>query len=216
MQKLKIIYEDKYLIVIDKPHNLLTIATEKEKENTLYHEVLMYEQKKHKSNKIFIVHRLDKETSGLVLFAKSIKIKELLQNNWKNVKRYYVTLVSGKVNKTGEIKSYLKETKTLLTYSSKDKTGKLAITKYKPIEITDKYSLLEIQILTGRKNQIRVHMQDIGHPIVGDKKYNPKYNSVKQMCLTANKLEFVHPITKKDILLEISIPKEYINLISKR
>ena len=170
MQKLKIIYEDKYLIVIDKPHNLLTIATEKEKENTLYHEVLMYEQKKHKSNKIFIVHRLDKETSGLVLFAKSIKIKELLQNNWKNVKRYYVALVSGKVNKTGEIKSYLKETKTLLTYSSKDKTGKLAITKYKPIEITDKYSLLEIQILTGRKNQIRVHMQDIGHPIVGDKK----------------------------------------------
>ena len=143
-------------------------------------------------------------------------IKELLQNNWKNVKRYYVALVSGKVNKTGEIKSYLKETKTLLTYSSKDKTGKLAITKYKPIEITDKYSLLEIQILTGRKNQIRVHMQDIGHPIVGDKKYNPKYNSVKQMCLTANKLEFVHPITKKDILLEISIPKEYINLISKR
>ena len=127
MQKLKIVYEDKYLIVVNKPHNLLTIATEKEKLRTLYHEVLTYEQKKHKNNRIFIVHRLDKETSGLVIFAKSKEIKETLQNNWDEVKRYYVALLEGKVEKSGEIKSYLKETKTLLTYSSNDKKRQVCI-----------------------------------------------------------------------------------------
>lgn len=216
MQKLKIVYEDKYLIVINKPHNLLTIATEKEKNNTLYHEVLTYEQKKHKNNKIFIVHRLDRETSGLIIFAKSQKVKETLQNNWDSVNRYYVALLEGKVENSGEIKSHLKETKTLLTYSSKDKTGKLAITKYKCLQTSNKFSLVEIQILTGRKNQIRVHMNDIKHPIVGDIKYGSKYTQNKIMCLTAYKIDFSHPITKEKMNLEIGIPKEYINLMTKK
>lgn len=216
MQKLKIVYEDKYLIVVNKPHNLLTIATEKEKLRTLYHEVLTYEQKKHKNNRIFIVHRLDKETSGLVIFAKSQEVKEALQNNWDEVKRYYVALLEGKVEKSGEIKSYLKETKTLLTYSSNDKKGKFAFTKYQPLKTQNKFSLVEIQILTGRKNQIRVHMQDIKHPIVGDVKYGSKYNPIKQMCLTAQKLEFIHPITKENLKLEIDTPKEYLELLEKK
>ncbi len=211
MKKLDIVYEDKYIIVINKPHNLLTIATEKEKYNTLYHETLIYEKKKNKSNKIFIVHRLDKETSGLVLFAKSQKVKEIMQNNWSNVKRYYLALLEGKPNESGTIKSYLKETKTLLSYSSTN--GKLAITNYKLLKSNNKISLVEIQILTGRKNQIRVHMKDINHPIVGDMKYGSKLNPIKVMCLTAYKLEFFHPITKQNIIIKLPIPKEYVNLL---
>lgn len=211
MKKLDIIYEDKFILAVNKPHNLLTISTEKEKDKTLYHEVLTYIKKK--NQKIFIVHRLDKDTSGIVLFAKNEKIKNYLQDNWSNVQRYYVALVEGKITAKGEIKSYLKETKTLLTYSAKE--GKLAHTKYEPIMISNKCTLLNIQILTGRKNQIRVHMKDINHPIVGDQKYGSKIKSVKYLYLTANKVVFIHPITKKEINLEIDIPKEYINYLNK-
>ena len=168
---------------------------------------------KKKNQKIFIVHRLDKDTSGIVLFAKNEKIKNYLQDNWSNVQRYYVALVEGKITAKGEIKSYLKETKTLLTYSAKE--GKFAHTKYEPIMISNKCTLLNIQILTGRKNQIRVHMKDINHPIVGDQKYGSKIKSVKYLYLTANKVVFIHPITKKEINLEIDIPKEYINYLNK-
>lgn len=205
MKKLDIVYEDKYMIIVNKPHNLLTISTDKEKEKTLYHEVLEYERKR--NYKIFIVHRLDKETSGLVLFAKNPKIKELLQNNWENVKRYYLALVEGEVKEKGEVKSYLKETKTLITYSAKQ--GQFAHTLYEPIKKINNFTLLNLQILTGRKNQIRVHMKDINHPIVGDKKYGSKINPYKHMCLTAYKLELIHPITKKELVIELPIPNEY-------
>ncbi len=211
MKKLDIIYEDKNLLAVNKPHNLLTISTNKEKEKTLYHEVLTYVKKK--NQKIFIIHRLDKDTSGIVLFAKNEKIKNQLQENWSNVKRFYVALVEGKITDKGEVKSYLKETKTLLTYSAKE--GKFAHTKYEPIISSNKCTLLNIQILTGRKNQIRVHMKDINHQIIGDKKYGSKINNVKHLYLTANKLIFVHPITKKEIILEIKTPKEYINYLEK-
>ena len=209
MKKLDIIYEDKFILAVNKPHNLLTISTDKEKDKTLYHEALTYIKKK--NQKIFIVHRLDKDTSGIVLFAKNEKIKKYLQDNWSNVQRYYVALVEGKITAKGEIKSYLKETKTLLTYSAKE--GKFAHTKYEPIMISNKCTLLNIQILTGRKNQIRVHMKDINHPIVGDQKYGSKIKSVKYLYLTANKVVFIHPITKKEINLEIDIPEESIIII---
>lgn len=211
MKKLKIIYEDKNIIIVDKPSNILTISTENEKEKTLYHEVLEYLRKK--NQKIFIVHRLDKETSGLIIFAKNIKTKEYLQNNWDKVERYYVALVEEKLENKGEIKNHLKETKTHLTYSSKE--GKFAHTKYEPIEYNNKFTLLNIQILTGRKNQIRCHMKEINHPIVGDKKYGSKINPLKKMCLTATKLKFIHPITKKELQVELPVPKEYIALIKK-
>lgn len=212
MTKLKIIYEDKNIIVIDKPSNLLTISTEKEKQKTLYHEVLEYLRKK--NQKIFIIHRLDKETSGLIMFAKNQKTKEYMQNNWENVERYYVALVEDKITTKGEIKTNLKETKTHITYSSKD--GKFAYTKYEPIKNNNKYTLLNIQILTGRKNQIRCHMKEINHPIVGDKKYNAKTNPINKLCLTANKLKFTHPVTKKELILELPIPKEYEQLLNKK
>jgi len=202
-EKLEILYEDKYLIAVSKPHNLLTISTNKEKEKTLYRKVSDYVKKQHKSNKVFIIHRLDKDTSGIVLFAKNEKVKRELQQNWDKIKRCYIALVEGKVTNNGVIKNWLKETKTLYTYSSdKPNDGLLAITKYEPLISGKEYSLLKIEILTGRKNQIRVHMKDIKHPIVGDKKYGSIKNPYRRMMLHADYLKFIHPITNKEIILE--------------
>ena len=216
-EKLDIIYEDKFLIVVNKKSGLLTIGTDKEREKTLYNQVYTYLKQKHKSNKVFIVHRLDKDTSGLVVFAKSEKVKFLLQDSWENVKRLYYVIVNGVVeNEHNTIKSYLKETKSLLVYSSNDKKGKLAITEYKKLNSNTKYSLLEINIKTGRKNQIRVHLNDIGHSIVGDKKYgNAKLNPLNRLCLNAYYLEFKHPITNDILKLETNYPKEFSKLIKK-
>lgn len=210
-EKINIIYEDKYIIVVSKPSHLLTISTDKEKEKTMYHQVLTYVKQKHKSNKIFIVHRLDKDTSGLIVFAKDESIKKELQDNWDEVERYYIALVEGKVSKSEDtIKSYLKENKRLITYSTNESDGKLAITHYKLLKQRKNTSLLEIKILTGRKNQIRVHMKDIGHPIVGDKKYNAKTNSLKRLGLHAYKLVLKHPITKEMMTFEDRIPSSFI------
>ena len=210
-EKLDILFEDKYLIVVNKPAGLFTISTDKEKQRTLFHQALVYLKQKHKSNKVFIVHRLDKDTSGIVMFAKSESAKKTLQDNWADVKREYLAVVNGDVKKDKEIiKSYLKETKTLLVYSTNDKRGKLAITEYEKISSTKDYSLLKINIKTGRKNQIRVHLNDIGHPIVGDRKYG-KINTkiVNRLCLHANVLEFNHPVTNELIILESKYPKEF-------
>lgn len=215
-EKLNIIYEDKYIIVVNKPASLFTISTDKEKYNTLYHQVFEYLKQKNKNNKVFIVHRLDKDTSGLIVFAKSEDVKRKLQDNWDNVIRKYIAVVNGKVEKNKDIiESYLKETKTLLVYSSNDKIhGKLAITEYERLESNKLYSLLKINIKTGRKNQIRVHLNDIGHSIVGDKKYGKiKTKVVNRLCLHANYLEFNHPITNELLKLESSIPKEFLKLV---
>ncbi len=215
--KLDIIYEDKFIIVVNKPSHLLTIATSKEKERTLYHKVLEYEKKKNKNNKIFVVHRLDKDTSGLVLFAKDEKTKKVLQDNWDKVKRKYIAVVEGKVKKkSATIKSYLKENNNFVTYSTSDKNGKLAITKYILLSTSKAYSLLDIEIFTGRKNQIRVHMNDQGHPIIGDKKYGAKTNPLKRLGLHAYYLEFTHPITKNLIVLETKYPEQFVNMFSKK
>ena len=212
--KLKILYEDKSIIIISKPSNLLTIGTNKEHNNTLYRKVSEYVKKQHKSNKIFIVHRLDKDTSGIIAFAKTEPVKRILQRNWDKTKRKYVALVEGKVTKGDTIKNYLAETKTLKTYITNDKKiGKLSITKYKPIKGNKEYTLLDIEILTGRKNQIRVHMESINHPIVGDKKYNSKKNPIRRMCLHATYLEFIHPITNKRLIIEDKYPNIFDKLI---
>ena len=214
--KLKIIYEDKYLLIVDKPHQLLTIANSKETENTLYHKAYVYLKRKNKNNKIFIVHRLDYETSGLVVFAKDVKTKMILQNNWNNVVRKYMAIVNGQVDKDREtIKSYLKETKTNLVYSTNDsKFGQLAITNYRKIINTKEYSLLDIEIKTGKKNQIRVHMKDIGHPVLGDKKYGPKCKE-NRMYLYAYYLRFQHPMVDKNIEIELEVPKAFMIKLNK-
>lgn len=209
---LDVVFEDKFLIVVNKPAKLLTIANEKERDKTLYHMVSDYLKRKNKNNRIFIIHRLDYDTSGLVVFAKNEKIKNLMQDNWTNVKRKYIALLSGKLSKKEDtIKSYLKETKTLRTYSTDRKDGKFAITTYKVIKWQDNNTLVEIDLVTGRKNQIRVHMSDIGHPIIGDVKYGNVKS--KYMLLHAYYLEFLHPITSEKMMLTSDLPK-YFSLIN--
>lgn len=214
-KKLDILYEDKFIIVINKPSGLLTISTNKEKERTLFHYVYEYLKQKNKNNKIFIVHRLDKDTSGIVVFAKDERTKFYLQENWNDFKRGYVAVVEGKVkNKKGVLKSYLMETKTLYTYSVNDKNGKLAITEYEKVLENKKYTMLSLNLKTGRKNQIRVQLSDLGNPIVGDKKYGIKKDPIRRMALHANYLEFIHPKTKEKIVIDIDIPNSFIGLVS--
>lgn len=214
MKKLDILYEDKYIIVINKPHNLLTVSTDKEKYKTLYSYVYDYLKKKNKNNKVFIVHRLDKDTSGIIVFAKDEKSKLFLQDNWDKFKRNYVAIVYGKIDKEKDVlKSYLKETKTHITYSVKDKDGLLAITEYEKVLENKKYTMLSLNLKTGRKNQIRVQLADLGNPIVGDKKYGIKKDPIRRMTLIANTLEFIHPKTREKMVIDIDIPKEFINLV---
>ena len=206
--KLDIKYEDKYILIIYKKKGMLTVATKKEKINTLYHEVLEYLNKK--NQKVFIVHRLDKDTSGLIVFAKTMKVKELLQNHWEEVTRKYYAVVYGKLNKkTDQIKTYLKEDKNYLTHITNDsKNGKLAITNYSVLEYKNNKSLLDINILTGRKNQIRVHLAYLKHPLLGDKKYGIK-DQYKFLYLEAYYLCFKHPITKDIIEISLELNKEF-------
>lgn len=209
---LEVLYEDKYLIAVNKDAKVLTIASSNEKEKTLYHQVSDYIKIKNKKNKIFVIHRLDYDTSGIVLFAKNQKVQKIMQDNWSNVRRNYLAVVTGSVKKNHDIiKSYLKETKTLFTYSAKT-GGKLAITEYTLLKKDNNHSLLSINLITGRKNQIRVHLKDIGNPIVGDSKYGiEKY---KYMLLHANMIEFEHPIMKEKIILEKKPPKYFIKIDS--
>jgi len=213
LKKMDIIYEDKYIIAINKPTKLLTISTNKEKEKTLYHEVSEYVKKKHKSNKIFIVHRLDFDTSGVTVFAKDQKVKEELQNNWDKyaTKRSYIALVEGLIKPDKlTLKNKLVETKTNMVYvNDNSKYGKLAITSYSLNRYIGGNSLIDIEIKTGRKNQIRVQLSNYGYPIIGDKKYEGKKSFYNRLMLHANVLELVHPVTKEKLNLSARIPKEF-------
>ena len=206
-----IIFEDDHLLVVNKPSGLLTIATEKEKERTLYHIVRDYVVSKNPHGRIFIVHRLDKDTSGIVLFAKDEKTKNQLQENWNDYVslREYTAIVCGHPKEeSGQIVQYLKETKTNLVYVSPREEGKKAITNYSVLKTSDKYSMLKVTIETGRKNQIRVAFASKKMPILGDKKYGEK-SKVNRLYLHANRLKIYYPVIKKDILFETSIPTEF-------
>lgn len=208
-----IIYEDKYIIVVNKPSGLLTISTEKEKEHTLYSIISNCVKEKNKNNKIFIIHRLDKDTSGIIIFAKDEKTKKLYQDNWNNIIKYrgYTAVVEGIPEKQQDtITLYLKENKNLKVYPSKN--GVKAITKYKVTKSNNKYSLLDIEILTGKKNQIRATMEYINHPIVGDIKYSSKDKSLNRLGLHAHKLIIMNPITKKETIFETKMPNSFINI----
>lgn len=213
---LKVIYEDSELIVINKPAGLLSIASDSEKQNTAYHQLTDYVRINDPNNRIFIVHRLDRDTSGIMLFAKNEAIKHLLQDAWKELvtDRAYVAVVEGRVTKqTDKIKSWLLETKTKMMYSgSKPGDGLEAITHYKMLQANDKYSLLEIRLETGRKNQIRVHMKDIGHSIIGDKKYGSTTNPIGRLGLHAHILAFHHPVTGEIMRFETEVPKTFARL----
>lgn len=203
----EVIYEDKDIIVVDKPSGILSIATEKEKEETVYHILREYLKKKNKNAKVFVVHRLDKDTSGILLFAKSEYVKNTFQKDWNELVkvREYTAVVHGKLDKKKDrIVNYLKETTTNLVYISKNKEGKLAITNYEVLKENSDYSKLLINIETGRKNQIRVQLANINHPILGDKKYGD--DKEKRLFLHASKLEVFNPITRKTMTFTSKVP----------
>ncbi|MEK6528509.1 MAG: RluA family pseudouridine synthase [Nitrospirota bacterium] len=207
---IKIIYEDDDLIVVEKPCGLLTIATDTEKTKTVYFQLNEFLRLRSPMafERVFIVHRLDRDTSGLIMFAKNEKIKHTLQNNWKQVeKRYYAIVEGTPAKKEGEIESCLKETKSLKVFSgSHSDESKLSKTKYKVLKPGRYHALLDIQLETGHKNQIRVHLADIGHPVVGDKKYGAKTNPFKRLGLHAYLLSFKHPETGKQLRFESKMP----------
>lgn len=216
-KNLTILYEDDELIVIDKVAGLLTIATDVNKNDTAYRLLTDYVRQSDINNRIFIVHRLDRDTSGVMMFAKNEEIQQLLQNSWRDLveARIYLALVEGKVvKKEDTIKSWLLETKTKLMYSSfTPGDGLEAITHYKLLQSNENYSLLEIHLETGRKNQIRVHMKDIGHSIIGDRKYGAQTNPIGRLGLHAQTLTFTHPRTNKRMHFETKIPKEFLRLL---
>ena len=207
-----VLFEDEHIIVVNKPSGLLTIANEKEKDKTLFHIVREYLVSKNQYARVFIVHRLDKDTSGIVVLAKDEKTKNKLQENWNEYVslREYVAVVHGKLKKEeGKIVQKLKETKTNLVYVTKDDDGKEAITNYKVIKSNNGYSMLSINIETGRKNQIRVALSSINNPIVGDKKYGLKNDKENRLYLHANRLKMYYPEIKKEILFETTTPTEF-------
>lgn len=214
MKKMDIIYEDKELLVVNKPSKLLTISDGKT-DNTLYNMARSYVKKQHKSNKIFIVHRLDKDTSGIVLFAKNETLKKYLQDNWNKItKREYLGIVEGYLKNNEEtIKEYLREDKTHRVYATNNKKlGEYAETYYEVLSRKYKCSLVKIEIKTGKKNQIRVGFSNLGHPIIGDKKYGSKNNNMKRLGLHAARLEI--NIKNKSYVFEASIPKEFAKFLN--
>jgi 23S rRNA pseudouridine1911/1915/1917 synthase len=215
---LKIIFEDPSLVVIDKEPGLLSIATDKEKERTAFR--ILSDQLKitDPSARIFVVHRLDRDASGILMFAKSKEIQQILQHAWKEdvIERSYVVVVEGTVIQDhGTITSWLKENKARVMYSSTTPDdGQKAVTHYRVLKRCDEYSLLQVRLETGRKNQIRIHMKDIGHSIIGDKKYGATQNPVHRLGLHARILVFRHPVTGRELRFESPTPKGFLRLFS--
>lgn len=231
--KLRIIYEDDALIVVEKKNGLLTVpVNQKSSETTVFSILKEYAKKQSYRNTVHVVHRLDRETSGLLVFAKSPELQEYMRTYWRQLvtKRTYVALVEGKLEKKeGKITSWLTENpRTALVSSSPvDNGGQLAITNYKVLresnlqtdemDLGAAYSLVELNLETGRTNQIRVHMASMGHPVVGDRKYGNGNESspIDRLCLHARVLEFVHPMTEKKVRFEASTPKEFARIFTK-
>ena len=206
---LDIIYEDEYFLVINKPAGLLSISTTKEKEKTAYHLVREFIKNRKKSDKIFVLHRLDKDTSGVLVFVKDNTLKNLLQNNWdKYVKtREYIALVTGPVKDIDDYTCYLKEIGPDKVIVTNKKEGKIAVTSIKTINKNNKYSLVKVNIKTGRRNQIRVVLNHLGCPIVGDKKYGGIKSN--RLYLHASKLTIINPLNNKTYTFESSVPSSF-------
>ncbi len=215
--KLKIIFEDAYLIVVEKKEGLLTVSTGNSDETTAFSILKTHIKKSSPSNRIYVVHRLDRETSGVIMFAKTKEVQVILQENWHRIitRRVYVALVEGCVAKEQDtIATWLTENeKSLKIHSSMvDNGGQEAITHYKKIKSNDNFSLLEIELETGRKNQIRVHMQGIGHPIAGDKKYGSTTSALSRLGLHARILAFYHPISTEVVSFETPVPRNFLTI----
>ncbi len=207
----KIVYEDDEFIAIDKPAGLLSVESDNETE-CAFACVFEYLSQSGKNARPYILHRIDKETSGVLVFAKNPKIHSMLKMHWNEqvtLREYYAVVEGALEEKEGTIVSYLKENKNNLMYSTQDITGQKAITKYSVVKESEQYSLVRVQIETGKKNQIRVHMQSLGHPVVGDDKYGGTKNPLKRLGLHASKLCFIHPVTKEEISIGAGVPASF-------
>lgn len=216
---LKILFEDRDILVVDKINGLLTISSAGEKENTAHFILNDYVQKGNPKsrNRVYIVHRLDKDTSGVLLFAKSEKAKRYLQDNWGSFTKMYTAIVHGILEeKEGVISTYLVENKAFKVYSVDDpKEGKLAETGVKVLKESDKFSLLAIQLYTGRKHQIRVHLSEMGYPVAGDKVYGNKDKGIKRLALHASSITISHPFTKEKMTFEAPLPAYFRSIMKE-
>lgn len=214
----RILFEDETLMVVEKPPGLLSVATETERDHTAYRILTDYVQSRDPKSRIFIVHRLDRDTSGVMMFARSEEIQQSLQNTWRDsvLERSYVVVVEGQVHQNeGTIETWLQESSTKTMYVTRPGIGVKATTHYTVLKTTPDYSMLEVHLETGRKNQIRVHMQSIGHPVIGDKRYGAKKNPIGRLGLHARILAFRHPKTEETIRCETSIPPAFKKLFAK-
>lgn len=213
MKGLKIVYEDLDLLVIHKDPGLLSISTNKENEKTAFSLLSNYVKQADPKNQIFVLHRLDRETSGVMMFAKNFEVKKYLQSDWQEtvMDRVYNVVVEGKVeNEAGTVHSWLTENKNFQVFSCPtDNGGQEAITHYRVLNRCRNYTLLEVRLETGRKNQIRVHMQDLGHSVIGDKKYGATSNPINRLGLHAYLLAFKHPTTKEVMKFIAPMPPEF-------
>jgi tRNA pseudouridine32 synthase/23S rRNA pseudouridine746 synthase/23S rRNA pseudouridine1911/1915/1917 synthase len=214
---LSILYEDRDILVVDKVSGLLTVSNEKVRDNTAYYLLNEYVRKGNQKSRsrVFIVHRLDRDTSGVIVFAKNEKAKRFLQEEWQGFEKKYYALVHGTMpDKEGVITSYLAENSVHRMYSVADpQKGKLAKTGYKVLRESSKYSLLEIDLLTGRKNQIRVHLADKGCPVAGDKKYGVKEKGIKRLTLHAASITIIHPFSKEKMTFSTKVPAYFESLM---
>lgn len=218
--RLKLLYEDNDILVVEKGYGLLSVGIpnpSKKKIESAYDILRDYIKRKDPRNKLFVVHRLDRDTTGVMMFAKTEEAQEILRHNWNNfvLERLYVALLQGFVKEDeGVIKSRLTENSQYKVYSTeREDQGKLAVTRYKVIGRGHGLSLTEFSLDTGRKNQIRVHASEMGHPICGDKKYGAKLSKLGRLCLHAKTLRFAHPITKKDMYFESPVPYGFFKAI---
>jgi tRNA pseudouridine32 synthase/23S rRNA pseudouridine746 synthase/23S rRNA pseudouridine1911/1915/1917 synthase len=215
---LAILYEDQDILVVSKTNGLLTVSTDREKDKTAHFLLNGYVKKgiARSTNRVFIVHRLDKDTSGILVFAKNEKVKRYLQDEWAAFNKKYFAVVHGKLHdKEGMITSYLVENKVHRMYSAEDSAkGKFSKTGYKVLKESGKYSLLEIDLFTGRKNQIRVHFAEKGHPVVGDKMYGRSDKGIKRLALHSASLTISHPITNEKMIFETEVPLYFKDLVN--
>ena len=208
-----LLYEDEHLIVINKPAKLLSVANDKEKVRTAYHIVTDYVKSRKVGDRIFVLHRLDRDTSGVLMFARDPETKELFQTHWNDMltRRGYLAVVEGAPKPAQDtIRSFLVETDTHLSFSgAPGKGAKEAITSYEIKKAGGGYALLDISIETGRKNQIRVHMKEKGCPVAGDKQYGARTNPIGRLCLHASELSFIHPVTGEQVAFKAKMPRDF-------
>jgi tRNA pseudouridine32 synthase/23S rRNA pseudouridine746 synthase/23S rRNA pseudouridine1911/1915/1917 synthase len=207
----EILHEDPDVIVGNKTAGFLTVAALWEKNKTIHQALNQYVRKGNPRSKkcVYVVHRLDQATSGVLMFAKTDEVKCYLKDNWSTTVKTYYAIVHGKMaKKSGLITSYLSEDEDYVVHSSADsQKGQLAKTEYTVMKETSQFSLLKINLLTGKKNQIRVHLAEEGHPIVGDPKYGKdSVSKYKNLLLHSYSLEFTHPFSKKRVLVQAKVP----------